>query len=188
MRILFCNKRLPKYIAFLAAAAIMCCAGCSSNNANSAAADTATQQQSQAVQATEPETNSLPYAPVKSIDKLDLSRIDHVGAYVLDNKVYSTTCAKDLCAIIKTLKVNSDTQPPKAQDGSDLMGYTELFACNGEKEIYDLSLLGTTDNFKVYVSDGKSYFYCDITNENAAAFTDIYSTVYEQHTKTEAES
>lgn len=161
-----------------AALAITCLCACGDNANNTSSTPAATRG---FVDATGIDSSETSHATISNIEQLDLSKINKVAAYVNEYKVESDK-ASELCNIIKTIQVTNETEAPKGSDGATLTSTTELYAYSDNVQIYRFCLLGTAGSYKMYVNDGKTYFYSDISDANAEAFTKLYDSIYEKYT------
>lgn len=122
---------------------------------------------------------TLPHKPIDNIDELELDKITKISTFVQDEEIFfdDENTLLNFSDVIKKLTPNDDVNPPMDDNVSYYCGFTQILAYNNDDLLYTFSLNGAKDNYKVYVDDNKSYFYCDINSDDVEEFTDIYSKI-----------
>lgn len=122
---------------------------------------------------------TLPHKPIDNIDELELDKITKISTFVQDEEIFldDENTLLNFNNVIKKLTPNDDENPPMDDNGSYYYGFTQILAYNNDELMYTFSLNGAKDNYKVYVDDNESYFYCDINNADVEDFTDVHSKI-----------
>lgn len=171
----FCLLKNLICVGILATISLCLCA-CNNSADNTATKETNYEEGTSVVLSDE----TLPHKPIDNIDELELDKITKISILVQDEEVFfdDENTLLSFSDVIKKLTPNDDVNPPMDDNGSYYYGFTQILAYNNDDLLYTFSLNGAKDNYKVYVDDNKSYFYCDINSADAEDFTDLYNKIY----------
>lgn len=182
----FCLLKKLIFMGILAIISLCLCA-CNNNTDTAATTEASTEVATKAAtEATQKEENSvvlndetLPHKNIDNIDELELDKITKISTFVQDEEVFldDENILLDFNNVIKKLTPNDDVNPPMDDNGSYYYGFTQILAYNNDDLLYTFSLSGAESNYKVYVDDNKSYFYCDINSDDVEKFNDIHSKI-----------
>lgn len=130
------------------------------------------------------EENSMIHSTIKDIEDLELSKINKISSYILDEEIFvSDDTVSEFTGIVKRLVSNDETDyPDEIRDLSG--GWYQIKTYDGDTLLYTFTLsAGDMKDkiFRVDIENDKTYFLCNPDKDIAESFIEVYQKIYALH-------